>query len=133
VKTERMNRNTIHGKTARPKPKPAKKAAQNSNLTAEETISVAAPRPRRDPGPRTLNPEIAAYLEERARAGKCKQTLAEECDHLYAWAKKTYALEIRTKARKLAGRKRLREAHSKAYYRLNPEFDRLRRFKQEST
>lgn len=71
-------------------------------------------------------------MRERSAQKICKPTLAEECVHLRAWAKKNFAQEIKTKKRKLVGLKQLREEHAAVYYQLNPEFDRRRKFQQES-
>jgi hypothetical protein len=56
----------------------------------------------------------------------------EESLHLESWAKKNFTQEIRSKKRKLARLKQLRQEHAAVYYQLNPEFDRRRRFQQES-
>ena len=132
LKTETLRRNTRHGKAAGPKVKPTKvpKAIVEAPLQALQPEEPS--KLKKDPGPRTLNPEIEAYLRERCGQRICKPTLAEECVHLHAWAKKEFAQEIRTKARRLAKLKQLREVHAAVYYQLSPEFDRRRRFQQES-
>jgi hypothetical protein len=132
LKTETLRRNTRHGKVPDPKPEVAEPPKADAEAPPQGLDPEEPPRPKKDPGPKTLNPEIEAYLRERSAKKICKPTLAEECVHLHAWAKREFAQEIRTKARKLAKLKQLREVHAAVYYQLNPEFDRRRRFQQES-
>jgi hypothetical protein len=131
LKTETLRRNTRHGKVPNPKPEAAEPPKADAEAPPQSVDPEEPPKPKRS-GPKTLNPEIKAYLEERSEKKICKESLAEECVHLRAWAKKNFAQEIRTKKRKLAGLKQLREEHAAVYYQLNPEFDRRRRFQQES-
>jgi hypothetical protein len=132
VKTETLRRNTRYGKES-----PENSEAQTGKPTGSGHVEVAAesetvPESPKRSGPRTLNPEIKIHLEERSRLKQCKRTWAEESTTLHAWARTTFRKQIAAKERRLCGLKRLREEHAKAYYRLNPEFDRRRRFRQQS-
>ena len=131
VKTEALRRNTLHGKPdAGKSAKPEQR--QDIKPGMQRLVPEDARRLPRKSGPRSLNPEIELYLKERSEKEECKPTWLEESLHLHAWAKHKFAQEIRIQARRLAKIKRLREVHATTYYQLNPKFDRLRRFKQES-
>lgn len=139
LKTESLRRNTRYGKATPVATVPDEKDVPEEELrgvsVGEDEVlpdSDAPVREERRTGPRTLNPEIKAYLLERARQGLCKDTLPDEVDHLWSWARREFRDEIRTKQRVLAKKKRLREAMSDSYYAANPKFDRRRRFQQES-
>jgi hypothetical protein len=128
LKTEALRRNTRHGKPSVLPPKADAIEVGEAEKPLEATSVVA----RKSSGPRTLNPEIDTYPRERSTRKECKPIWVDESLHLHAWAKRTFAAEIRAKTRKLANLKRLREVHAEAYYVLNPEFDRRLGFKQES-
>jgi hypothetical protein len=132
LKMETLRRNTRHGKVAAPKPEAAEPPKTEAEGPAQAVDPVEPTKPKKDPGPRTLNPEIKAHLQERSTKKICKPTWMEESLHLHSWAKSEFAKEIRSKSRVLAKLKRLREVHAAVYYRLNPEFDRRQRFQQES-
>ena len=134
VKTEALRRNTRYGKEA---PETSQALHQTDQPAGSDQVEVAAetrtvPPPPKRSGPRTLNPEIRVQLEERSRLKQCKETWREESTILHAWARRTFRKEITAKERKLPGLKRLREVHADTYYRLNPEFDRGKRFRQQS-
>jgi hypothetical protein len=134
VKTEALRRNTRYGKEA---PETSEVLHKTGKAAGSDHVEVAAetrtvpPSPKKS-GPRTLNSEINIHLEERSRLKQCKRTWAEESTILHAWARTTFRKLIAGKERKLPGLKRLREVHADTYYRLNPEFDRGKRFKQQS-
>ena len=134
LKTETLRRNTRYGKEAPGASQPLyetdEPAGSGSVEVAAETKTVP-PAPKNS-GPRTLNPEIRVQLEERSRLKQCKETWREESTILHGWARRTFRKEILAKERKLPGLKRLREVHADTYYRLNPEFDRSKRFRQQS-
>jgi hypothetical protein len=134
VKTEALRRNTRYGKDA---PQTSQALHQTDQPAGSDHVEVATdaetvPPAPKNSGPRTLNPEIRVQLEERSRLKQCKETWREESTILHAWARRTFRRDIAGKERKLPGLKRLREVHADTYYRLNPEFDRGKRFKQES-
>jgi hypothetical protein len=134
VKTETVRRNTRYGKEA---PETSEALHQTGNPAGSDHVEVATeiktvpPAPKKS-GPRTLNPEINNHLEERSRLKQCRDTWREESTILHAWARRTFRKQIAAKERKLSEVKRLREVHADTYYRLNPEFDRRARFRQES-
>ena len=132
LKTETLRQNTRYGKKMQPKAEPADPVRPAASAPEPTPDPIDHAPPRKDSGPRTLNPEIEAYLKERSQAKLCKPTWAEECLHLHGWAKSKFAKEIRSRSRVLAKLKWLREVHAAVYYQLNPEFDRLGRFRQES-
>jgi len=137
AKTDALRRNTQHGKakpaSLTPEQTPSGGAAVFNEvapaLETEEAIEVEVKRS----GPKTLMPQIKAHLIERSRKAECKQPWTVESVHLHTWAKNKFAVEIRTKQTKLPAIKRLREVLADTYYKSNPAFDRLQRFKQEST
>jgi hypothetical protein len=132
LKTETLRRNTRHGKMPDPKPEAAEPPQAEAEVPPQAVDPDEPPKPKKNPGPQTLNPEIEAHLQERSTKKICKPTWMEESLHLHSWAKSEFAKEIRSGSRVLAKLKRLREVHAAVYYRLNPEFDRRRRFQQES-
>jgi hypothetical protein len=134
LKTETLRRNTRYGKKV---PGPSEALHQTDQPTGSDHLEVATDaetvlRAPKNSGPRTLNPEIRVQLGERSRLKQCKETWREESTILHAWARRTFRKEIAGKERKLPGLKRLREVHADTYYRLNPEFDRGKRFRQQS-
>ena len=134
VKTEALRRNTRYGKEA---PETSQALHQTDQPAGSDHVEVATeaetvPPAPKNSGPRTLNPEIRVQLEERSRLKQCKETWREESTILHGWARRTFRKEIAAKERKLPGLKRLREVHADTYYRLNPEFDRSKRFRQQS-
>jgi hypothetical protein len=134
LKTETLRRNTRYGKEAAGASRALHQTDEPAGSGSVEVAaeSEAVPAAPKNSGPRTLNPEINIHLEERSRLKQCKQTWAEESTILHGWARRTFAKEVAAKERKLPKLKWLREVHAKAYYRLNPEFDRRKRFRQES-
>jgi hypothetical protein len=134
VKTEALRRNTRYGKEVPGTSEALQQADKpaGSDHVEVATDAEAVPPAPKNSGPRTLNPEIRVQLEERSRLKQCKETWREEATILHAWARRTFRKEIAAKERKLPGLKRLREVHADTYYRLNPEFDRSKRFRQQS-
>jgi hypothetical protein len=114
LKTETVRRNTRHGKEV---PGPSQALHQADKPAGSDHVEVATdsetvlPAPKNS-GPRTLNPEIRAQLEERSRLKQCKDTWREESTILHAWARRAFRKEIAAKERKLPGLKRLREVHA---------------------
>lgn len=132
MKTEMLRRNTRYGKPAPTKVERVEETVGSAEPAGQKPVSEEGRRRPGKSGPRTLNEEIEAHLKERSEKKLCRPTWVEESLHLHAWTKSTFAQVIRAKTRRLAKIKRLREVHADTYYRLNPEFDRRRRFKQES-
>jgi hypothetical protein len=132
LKTETLRRNTRHGKAQDPKSEAVEPPQAEAEAPPQTVDPDEPPKPKKNPGPRTLNPEIKAHLEERSAKKICKPTWIEESLHLHSWAKSEFAKEIRSGSRVLAKLKWLREKHADLYYQLNPEFDCRQRFRQES-
>jgi hypothetical protein len=132
LKTETLRRNTRHGKVPGRKPEAAEPPQAEAEAPPQAVDPDEPPKPKKNPGPRTLNPEIKAHLQERSTKKIRKPTWIEESLHLHSWAKSEFAKEIRGGSRVLAKLKWLREKHADLYYQLNPEFDCRQRFRQES-